>query len=81
MSELPGGLKKNEYIKKIRSEYIIKKIFENLEQNRLLNVVRCDKKYQKLMGVKLGGCENKFSKIEIEIIPKENTYGKFINQI
>ena len=25
MSELPGGLKKNEYIKKLRSEYIIKK--------------------------------------------------------
>ena len=79
MSELPGGLKKNEYIKKIRSEYIIKKIFENLEQNRLINVIHYNKKYQKLMNIKLKDYKNKFSKIEIEIIPKENTYGKFIN--
>ena len=79
MSELPGGSEKNEYIKKIRSEYIIKKIFENLEQNRLINVIHYNKKYQKLMNIKLKDYKNKFSKIEIEIIPKENTYGKFIN--
>ena len=31
------------------------------------------------MNIKLKDYKNKFSKIEIEIIPKENTYGKFIN--
>ena len=31
------------------------------------------------MNIKLKDYKNKFSKIEIEIILKENTYGKFIN--
>ena len=34
---------------------------------------------QKMMNINLKFYKNEFSKIEIEIIPKENAFGKFIN--
>ena len=72
-------INKNNIINKIRSKYIIIKIFEHLNQNRLLNIIHYNKKYQKLMNKNLTFYKNEFLKIEIEIIPKENEYGKFIN--
>ena len=69
----------NDILKKIRSKYIAIKIFNNLKQNKLLDVIHYNKNYQKLMKIKLKDYKNEFSKIEIEIIPKENIYGKFIN--
>ena len=69
----------NDILKKIRSKYISIKIFNNLKQNKLLDLIHYNKHYQKLMKIKLKDYKNEFSKIEIEIIPKENTYGKFIN--
>ncbi len=69
----------NDILKKIRSKYIAIKIFNNLQQNKLLDLIHYNKHYQKLMKIKLKDYKNEFSKIEIEIIPKENTYGKFIN--
>jgi len=70
--------KKNIIIKKIRSKYIVKVIFDNLKQNKLLNIIHYNKKYQTLMKIKLKDYINEFSKIVIEIITKKNEYGKFI---
>ena len=67
-------INKNNIINKIRSKYIIIKIFEHLNQNRLLNIIHYNKKYQKLMNKNLTFYKNEFLKIEIEIIPKENTF-------
>ena len=72
-------IEKNNILNKIRSKYIVMKIFEYLNQNRLLNIINYNKKYQKLMNKKLAFYKNLFFKIEIEIIPKENIFGKFIN--
>ena len=72
-------MNKNNMLNKIRSKYITIKIFEHLNQIRLLNVIHYNKRYQKLMNKSLKFYKNEFSKIEIEIIPQENTYGKFIN--
>ena len=69
---------KKQILKKIRSKYIVITIFENLGQKKLLNIINYNKKYQKLMNINLKDYKNEFSKIEIEIIPKENTYGDFI---
>ena len=66
-------------LKKIRSKYIVKRIFDNLKQNKLLNIIHYNKEYQKLMKTKLKEHINEFLKTEIEITPKENEYGKFIN--
>ena len=72
---------KNGILKKIKSKYIIMKIFENLKQNRLLDIIHYNKNYQKLMNKKIFDYQKAFSKIVIEIIPKENVYGIFINNI
>ena len=79
MAEANNGINKNNMLVKIRSKYIVIKIFENLKENRLLKLIHYNKKYQKLMDKKIIDYKIVFSKIEIEIIPKENTYGKFIN--
>ena len=79
MADTSNNFNQNNSLKKIRSKYILIKIFDNLKENRLLKLVNYNKKYQKLMKIKLKDYKNEFSKIEIEIIPKENTYGKFIN--
>ncbi len=79
MTEANNNFNKNDILKKIRSKYIIMRIFENLKQIKLLDIIHYNKKYQKLMNIKLKDYKNEFLNIEIEIIPKENTYGKFIN--
>ena len=72
---------KNGILKKVKSKYIIMKIFENLKQNRLLDIIHYNKNYQKLMNKKIFDYQKAFSKIVIEVIPKENVYGMFINSI
>ena len=79
MAEIINNLNKNDLILKIRSKYIVMLIFDNLKDIKLLELLRYNKKYQKLINKKLKDYKNTFSKIEIEIIPKENEYGKFIN--
>ena len=79
MAEANNSINQNNMLVKIRSKYIVIKIFENLKENRLLKLIHYNKKYQKLMDKKIIDYKIIFSKIEIEIIPKENTYDKFIN--
>ena len=67
-------------LSKIRCKYIIIKIFDNIKKRKLLNVINYNKKYQKLMKIKLNDYKKQFSKIEIEIIAKENINGDFINK-
>ena len=81
MDEISDNFNKTDLLQKIRSIYIVKIIFDNLKQNKLLNIFHYNKAYQKLMNIKLNDYIIEFSKIEIEIIPKENEYGKFINSI
>ena len=69
----------NNFLKKIRSKYILKQIFDNLKENKLLNIIHYNKIYQKMMKIKLKDYKNQFSKIEIEIIPEKNIYDNFIN--
>ena len=70
---------KRDMLKDIRCKYIVIKIFENLERSKLLNIINYNKKYQELMNIKLNDYKNEFLNLKIEIIPKENIYGEFIN--
>ena len=79
MSKTRNNFNQNDVLKKIRSVYITKKILDNLNQIKLMNIIHYNKKYQKLMKISLKDFKNEFSKIEIEIIPEENTFGKFVN--
>ena len=79
MAEANNNFNKNDVLKKIKSKYIVMRIFENLKQIKLLDIIHYNKKYQKLMNIKLKDYKNEFLNIEIEVIPKENEFGKFIN--
>ena len=81
MAEANNNFNKNNILKKIKSKYIVMRIFENLKQIKLLDIIHYNKKYQKLMNIKLKDYKNKFLNIEIEVITKENEFGKFINYL
>ena len=79
MARINNDFSSNNALKKIRSKYIITKVFDNLNENKLLNIIHYNKIYQKMMKIKLKDYKNQFSKIEIEIIPEKNIYDNFIN--
>ena len=71
--------KHNNVLKKVMSKYLVIKIFEHLKHDKLLKIIQYNKEYQYMMNINLEDYKNEFSKIEIEVIPRENEYGKFIN--
>ena len=62
----------------IRSNLMIYKIFNNLNQKTLFEIIHYNKYMQKRLNKDINSYKN-FLKIEIEIIPEEIRYGKFIN--
>ena len=79
MAKTSNNFNGNSMLIKLRNKYILIKIFDNLKENKLLNIIHYNKKYQKLMNKNIKDYEKEFSKIEIEIIPKKNKFGKFVN--
>ncbi len=69
----------NNFLFGIISKYNLKQIFDNLKENKLLEIIRYNKNIQNKLNKKLKDFIKEYSKIVIEIIPKENTYDKFIN--
>ena len=70
--------KVNNFLVRIRSKYIVKQIFDNLKVNKLLEIIRYNKNIQNKLNKNVKDYEKEYSKIEIEIIPEKNQYGKFI---
>ena len=72
---------KNEF-ENVRSKYILQKILEILPKKRTLAIVKYNKKLQEKLNLNINDYKEyseSFSSIEIEIIPANNSYGKFIN--
>ena len=65
--------------KMIKSKYILKQITDNLQQNKLLEIIRYNHNFQKIINININDYKKEYFKIEIEIIPSDNTYGKFIS--
>ena len=65
-------------ISKIKSNFILKILFENLKLNRVLKIIIHNKHIQNRLNKGIIDYKNYFQ-IEIEIIPVNNTEGKFIN--
>ena len=78
MNEMNNNPDKNVWMK-IKSKYILIKIFDHLRQNILLETIRYNKKLQKISNKKLKDYKNESSNIIIEITPAKNMYGIFIN--
>ena len=71
-------IKCKEALNKIRSIYILKAILRNLKVHKYFDIIKYNKKLQKRLNLSLVDYKE-FSKIEIEIVPHKNEYGKFIN--
>ena len=65
---------------KIKSKYILEKIFDNLQKYKFLKIIKHCKKIQKLLNINIDNYKE-YSMIEIEIIPIKNKSAKFINII
>ena len=65
-------------INKVRSKYILAQIFDNLQHNKKLEIVRYNKNIKNKLNIKINDYKNAYSIIEVEIIPKENKYGKLL---
>ena len=66
-------------INKVRSKYILSQIFDNVRLIKKLEIARYNKNIKKKLKIKINDFKKEYSIIEIEIIPKENEYGKFID--
>ena len=72
---------KGEYIN-IKSDYIMNKIFNNMQKRLYLEIIKYNINIQKRLNININNYKNyseKYSSIELEIIPIQNKYGKFIN--
>ena len=81
MAETKNNSNKNNFLKKIRSKYILAKVFNILLKNKFLNIMRYNKYLQNKMNLDIKGYKKIYLEVEIEIILKKHIYGKFINII
>ena len=65
-------------LKKIKSKYILLKILQNLKLNSKLKLIKYNKKIKNILDINIYDYK-KYSEIELEIIPKKNGFGEFIN--
>ena len=75
-------IKLKEIIQNVKSEYILQKIFNNLPIKKSLDLIKYNKKIKKRINLKINDYKKyseRYSSIEIEILPVNNKYGQFIN--
>ena len=66
----------------IKSDYFLPKIFEYIIKYKALKILRYNKKLQRKLKLDINSYKEysqKYSSIEIELIPFDNEYGKFIS--
>ena len=68
------------HIKNIKSRYILKEVFNKLNEDKLLRIIKYNKKLQKFLNRDINAFKV-YCEIGIELIPALNQYGKFINFI
>ena len=71
---------KNKFIN-IKSDYFIQKLFANMQKRISLKIIKCNFNIQKKLNININNYKDfseKFSSIELEIIPIQNEYGPFI---
>ena len=66
----------------LKSKYILQILFDNLNKKKLLYIIKYNKNIQNKININVNDYKTyleKYSPIELEIIPKKNEYGKYIN--
>ena len=79
MSELNKNMNKAFLLSYIKNKYIMKQIFNNLQQKQLLEIIRYSKELQNKLNKSIYDYKLYHFKIEIELTLIENKEGKFIN--
>ena len=72
----------NNKLRKVKSHYIIQKFFEYISERKSLEIIRYNKSIQKRINININhykAFSEEYSSIELDIIPMEGKYGKFIN--
>ena len=80
--ELLNQLKIKSRFEMIKSKIILQKILNNLTKPKSMEIIKYNKSIQQKLELNIidfKECCEKYSSIEIEIIPVENKYGPFIN--
>ena len=67
------------YLQNIKSKYILKQIFNYLQKKNQLKIMKYNNKIKGRLKINLVDQKNYSDIIEIDIIPVDNNYGKFIN--
>ena len=70
--------KPNPILENINSKYILSKIYDIMPKKKKLEIVKYNKKIQNRLNLSVNDYEE-YCKIEIEIIPIKDKYGKFVN--
>ena len=78
MDEISNNYNQNYHLNDIKSNYILKKIFCQIKIKKLLEIIRNNKNLQNRLNKDINDYKE-YLQIEIEVIPEENNYGKFIN--
>ena len=79
MSEKRKNVFNKCFLMKVKSKYILKQIFDNVNEVITLDIIRYNKNFQKKLNKKINDYKKHYSKIEIDIIPAENEIVKFIH--
>ena len=72
----------NNLLRNVKSHYIILKFFEYMSKRKSLETIRYNKSIQKRINININhykAFSEKYSSIELDIIPMEGKYCKFIN--
>ena len=74
--------KMKDIFKKLKSSYILQQFFDYLERKKLLDLIKYNKNIKRRINININDYKEYselYSSIEIDIIPKMNKYGNFIN--
>ena len=75
-------IKSNNKFINLKSDYFMRKLFSIMQIRISLKIIKCNINIQKRLNININNYKDfseKFSSIELEIIPIQNEYGSFIN--
>ena len=75
-------LESKDIFKNLKSNYILKKLFNNLLKKKSLDIIKYNNNIKERMNISIKDYKEYseiYSSIEIEIKPVNNKFGKFIN--
>ena len=75
-------LKESKVLENLKSDYFLIKTINIIKKNKLLNITKYNKKFQKRLNININNYKEYsqlYSSIEIELKLSDNIYGRFIN--